>query len=99
MGIARLGGTAANGSGDIFIAFSTANPGAAKASGGTVEISMLPNGDIDPLFLATIEATEESIVNALVAATTMTGVDGHTVYALPHERLREVLRQYNRLAR
>jgi D-aminopeptidase len=97
MGLARLGATAANGSGDIFIAFSTANPGAAKAAGGLVEVFMLPNGDMDPLFLATIQATEESVVNALIAAETMTGLDGHKVYALPHERLREVLRKYNRL--
>jgi L-aminopeptidase/D-esterase-like protein len=98
MGIARVGGTAANGSGDIFIAFSTANPSAAKQVGDPVQISMLPNGEMDPLFLATIEATEEAIVNALVSAKTMTGVDGHTVPALPHERLRELLRKYNRLA-
>ena len=97
MGIARVGGTAANGSGDIFIAFSTANPGAAKLAGDAVQISMLPNGEMDPFFLATIEATEEAIVNALVAAKTMTGVDGHTVPALPHDRLREILRKYNRL--
>jgi len=97
MGIARVGGTAANGSGDIFIAFSTANPDAAKLAGDAVQISMLPNGEMDPFFLATIEATEEAIVNALVAAKTMTGVDGHTVPALPHDRLREILRKYNRL--
>jgi D-aminopeptidase len=97
MGIGRLGGTAANGSGDLFVAFSTANPGAAKAAGGPVDITMLPNGDLNPFFLATIQATEEAIVNALVAATTMTGVDGHTVYALPHDRLRDALRKYNRL--
>ena len=58
---------------------------------------MLPNERIDPLFLATVEATEEAIVNALVAAESMTGADGNTVYALPHDRLRDVLRQYNRL--
>jgi D-aminopeptidase len=97
MGIGRLGGTAANGSGDLFVAFSTANPGAAKAAGGPVDITMLPNGDLNPFFLATVQATEEAIVNALVAATTMTGVDGHTVYALPHDRLRDALRKYNRL--
>jgi len=97
MGIARVGGTAANGSGDIFIAFSTANPDAAKLSGDAVQISMLPNGEMDSFFLATIEATEEAIVNALVAAKTMTGVDGHTVPALPHDRLRDILRKYNRL--
>ncbi len=98
MGIAHLGGTGANGSGDLFIAFSTANPGAASASGPPVALSMLPNGELNPFFLATIQATEEAIVNALVAAQTMTGVDGHTVYALPHDRLREILRKYNRLA-
>ena len=99
MGIARVGGTAANGSGDLFIAFSTANPGAASTSGPPVSLTMLPNGEMNALFLATIQATEEAIVNALVAAQTMTGVDGHTVYALPHDRLREILRKYNRLER
>ena len=59
---------------------------------------MLPNGDLNPFFLATIEATEEAIVNALVAARTMTGINGHTAFALPHDRLREILRKYNRLA-
>lgn len=96
MGIARLGGTASNGSGDIFIAFSTANPGAA-ASSGVTPLEWLPNGDLNPFFAATIEATEEAIVNALVAAETMTGAGG-TVHALPHEQLRAALRKYNRLA-
>ncbi len=99
MGIARVGGIGANGSGDLFVAFSTANPGAANASGPPVALTMLPNGEMNPLFLATIQATEEAIVNALVAAKTMTGVDGHTVYALPHDRLRAALRKYNRLDR
>jgi L-aminopeptidase/D-esterase-like protein len=98
MGIARTGGTAGNGSGDIFIAFSTANPGAAKASGGPVQVEMLPNGDESPFFTATVEATEEAIVNALVAAETMTGVNGRTVVALPHDRVRQALRKFNRLA-
>ena len=97
MGIARMGGTGANGSGDLFIAFSTANPGAAAPSGPPVSLTMLPNGELNSFFLATIEATEEAIVNALIAAQTMTGVDGHTVYALPHDRVREILRKYNRL--
>ena len=97
MGIARLGGTASNGSGDIFIAFSTANPGAA-ASGGVTPLTWLPNGDLSPFFTATIEATEEAIVNALVAAETMDGAHG-TVYALPHDQLRAILRRYNRLTR
>jgi L-aminopeptidase/D-esterase-like protein len=58
---------------------------------------MLPNDQIDPLFLATVQATEEAIVNAMVAAETMTGIDGHIVIALPHDRLREVLKKYSRL--
>ncbi len=98
MGIARLGGTASNGSGDIFIAFSTANPGAAATSAVT-GIEWLPNDALNPLFIATIEATEEAIVNALVAAETMTGVNGNRVFALPHEQLRAILRKYNRLGR
>ncbi len=96
MGIARLGGTASNGSGDIFIAFSTANPGAAATTGVTA-LQWLPNGDLSPFFTATVEATEEAIVNALVAAETMTGVNGNTVYALPHDQLRAILQKYNRL--
>jgi L-aminopeptidase/D-esterase-like protein len=58
---------------------------------------MLPNDSLDPLFLATVQATEEAIVNAMVAAETMTGIDGHTAIALPHDQLREVLKKYNRL--
>jgi L-aminopeptidase/D-esterase-like protein len=98
MGIARLGGVASNGSGDIFIAFSTANRGAAAESGVT-SIAWLPNGDLTPFFEATVEATEEAIVNALVAAETMVGIDGNTAAALPHDQLRAVLAKYNRLAR
>ncbi len=96
MGIARLGGTASNGSGDIFIAFSTANPGAAAETGATT-LTWLPNGDLTPFFDATVEATEEAIVNALVAADTMTGVNGNTAYALPHDQVRALLRKYGRL--
>ena len=98
MGIARLGGVASNGSGDIFLAFSTANPGAAAASGVT-PLTWLPNGDLSPFFQATVEATEEAIVNALVAAETMTGINGNTVPALPIDQLRAVLAKYNRLAK
>ena len=98
MGIARLGGTASNGSGDIFIAFSTANPGAAAETGVT-PLAWLPNNDLTPFFDATVDATEEAIVNALVAAETMTGIDGHTVYALPHDQLQAILKKYNRLSR
>jgi D-aminopeptidase len=97
LGLARDGSVSGNGSGDIFIAFSTANPGAFRTE-GTASLTMLPNDRMDPLFAATVEATEESIVNALVAASTMVGRDGHRAIALPHDRLREVLRKYNRLA-
>jgi D-aminopeptidase len=97
LGVGRLGGTGGNTSGDIFIAFSTANPGAAKPD-STRSLTMLPNERISPLFEATIQATEEAIVNAMVAAETMTGADGLQVYALPHDRLRAALRKYNRLA-
>src|SRR5271170_403649 len=98
LGLGRDGSYSGDGSGDIFIAFSTANAGAALASHAT-QISMLPNDDINPVFLATVQATEEAVVNAMVAGKTMTGVDGHTVVALPHDRLREVLQKYNRLAK
>ena len=96
LGVGRLGGTGANPSGDIFVAFSTANPGAAKPD-ANVSVTMLPNERISPLFEATIQATEEAIVNAMVAAQTMTGINGMRVYALPHDRLRAALRKYNRL--
>ena len=97
LGVGRLGGTGGNPSGDIFVAFSTANPGAAKPD-ANVTVTMLPNERISTLFEATIQATEEAVVNAMVAAQTMTGVNGLRVYALPHERLRAALRKYNRLA-
>ena len=98
LGISKLGGIASNGSGDIFIAFSTANPGAYRR-GEVSELRMLPNDGISGLFLATVRATEEAIVNALVAAETMTGINGNTVYALPHDRLTTILRKYNRLVK
>jgi L-aminopeptidase/D-esterase-like protein len=95
LGLARTGGNGGNSSGDIFLAFSTANPGAARPS-GLAQLTMLPNERINPLFDATVQATEEAIINALVAAATMTGRDGHTVQALPHDRVREILKKYNR---
>jgi L-aminopeptidase/D-esterase-like protein len=96
LGIARTGGTSGNGSGDIFIAFSTANAGAGMAS-DPATVTILPNGRMDPLFDATAHATEEAIVNAMVAAETMVGRDGHRTVAVPHDGLREALRKYNRL--
>lgn len=96
MGLARTGSVSGNGSGDLFLAFSTANmSGISKRDIGSV--AMLNNWKMDPLFTATAQATEEAIVNAMVAAETMTGIDGHTIHALPHDRVREVLRQYRRL--
>jgi L-aminopeptidase/D-esterase-like protein len=98
LGLGRLGSVSGDGSGDIFIAFSTANPGAGLEGKSTVDVRMLPNDRMDALFEATVQATEEAVVNAMVAASTMTGPEGHTVEALPHDRLREVLKKYNRLA-
>ncbi len=96
LGVGRMGGKGENGSGDIFLAFSTAN----RAVGSTeevVSVDMLPNDAINPLFYATVAATEEAIVNALVAARTMEGVDGFRVSAMPHDRVREILRAHGRL--
>ncbi|HKS41525.1 MAG TPA: P1 family peptidase [Blastocatellia bacterium] len=97
MGVARTGSSSGNGSGDIFVAFSTANAEAAKQT-GLVQLTMLPNDLMNPIFEATVQATEEAIVNALVAAETMTGADNHKVFAIPHDRLKQVMRKYNRLA-
>ena len=96
LGLARTGALSGNGSGDIFIAFSTANPGAFTAS-GLAKVEMVSNEGISPLFDATALATEEAVINALVASDTMTGVNNRRVIGLPHDRLREVLRKYNRL--
>ena len=98
LGLARTGGAAGNGSGDIFIAFSTANAGAASPPNGTAQLQMLSNDKISRLFGATILATEEAIINVLVAAESMTGIGGNKVDAIPHDRLRQVMRKYNRLA-
>ncbi len=96
VGIGKLGGMAHNGSGDIFIAFSTANA-AAGSSDQIADLNMLPNNRMNPLFEATVQATEEAILNALIAAQTMTGINGNTAHALPHDQLREILKKYNRL--
>ena len=98
LGLGRLGSISGDESGDIFIAFSTANPGVGLEQNKPIPVQMLPNAQMDALFEATVQATEEAVVNALVAAKTMTGFDGHTVAALPHDRLQEVLKKYNRLA-
>jgi D-aminopeptidase len=96
LGLGRDGSISGNGSGDIFIAFSTANSGAGFAN-NVVELKMLPNEKIEPLFAATVQATEEAIINAMIAAETMTGIENHKVIALPHDRLRAALKKYNRL--
>jgi D-aminopeptidase len=97
LGLGRDGSYSGDGSGDIFVAFSTANPGAANSK-SMRQITMLPNEQMNPLFLATVQATEEAVINAMVAAETMKGINDFEVIALPHERLREVLRKYNRLS-
>ena len=94
IGIGRVGGQGGNTSGDIFVAFSTANPGAAKRQ-GKIKLEMLPNDAIDALFAATIQATEESILNALVSAKTMTGINGNTVFEMPHEAVQELLVEHS----
>ncbi len=96
MGLARTGSTAGNSSGDIFIAFSTANSKAGESQ-GVAQLTMLPNDRMNALFEATVQATEEAIINALAAAETMVGRDDHKVVALPHDGLREVMKKYNRL--
>jgi D-aminopeptidase len=96
LGVGRSGGHAENSSGDLMVAFSTANLHAG-AKKGVRSIEMLPNERLDPLFYATVRATEEAIVNAMVAAETMMGASGVKVFALPHDRLRAVLKKYNRL--
>lgn len=97
LGIGLMGGTGGNSSGDIFLAFSTANADAAAKESGLAEAVFLPNERINPLFEATIQATEEAIVNALVAAETMKGRNGNKVYAIPHDRLQQALKKYGRL--
>ncbi len=96
MGIGKVGGYAHDGSGDIFIAFSTANSNVAFAN-EKVNVEMLPNWMISPLFEATVQAVEEAIINALFAAETMEGINDNKVYALPQDRLRNVMNKYNRI--
>jgi D-aminopeptidase len=96
MGLARNGSYSGNGSGDLFLAFSTANPAAAQTNAVNTA-TYLGESLLDDLFRATVEGTEEAIVNALIAARDMRGQDGHLVLAIPHEELRAVLKQYNRL--
>ena len=96
MGVGKVGGYGSDGSGDIFIAFSTANSNVAF-SDGTVNVEMLPNWMISPLFEATVQAVEEAIINTLVAAETMEGINNNKVWALPHDRLIQIMKKYNRI--
>ena len=96
MGLARTGSTSGNGSGDIFIAFSTANPRAWNESPSPHTIQTVSNERMSPLFNATVEVTEEAIVNALVAGNTMIGIDGHKVIGLPHDELQKAMKKYAR---
>jgi D-aminopeptidase len=96
LGIGRTGGTGGNGSGDIFLAFSTANKGAFRREGPS-SISMMSNDNLNWYLDATVDATEEAIINALIAARTMTGANGTTIYGIPHDQVREILKKYGRL--
>jgi D-aminopeptidase len=101
LGIARVGGGGGNSSGDIFLAFSTANAGRMKSStsaepDGPLAVDMVPDASITPLFWGAIEATEEAILNSLVAADTLVGRDGITAHALPHDRLLEIMTSHGR---
>ncbi len=103
MGVARMGSYASHGSGDLFVAFATGNRDLSRRAGEddprvTVRLEMVVDEHINPLLEAVVEATEEAIVNALLAAETMSGRDGITAHALDHERLRAVMRQHGRLA-
>ena len=96
LGLARTGTISGNGSGDLFIAFSTANPNAANSDQVTHNVQTVPNDLMDPLFAGVVQATEEAVVNALVDNQSMTGRDNHRVEALPHDRLREILKRVHR---
>ena len=96
LGVGIVGGRGENSSGDIFLAFSTANPAAFNRNGFT-EVELLPNDLINPVFEGTVQATEEAIINAMVGAETMEGVNGNKAYALPHKRTLEILRKYGRV--
>jgi D-aminopeptidase len=96
LGLARTGTVSGNGSGDLFLAFSTANPEASSPDKVTRSVETIPNDRLDPIFDAVVQATEEAVVNALIDNQSMTGRDDHRVEALPHERVRELLKKYNR---
>ena len=97
LGMARTGSLGGNGSGDIFLAFSTANPNAARGDEkGLASVQALSNNFIDPLLISSVYATEEAIINSMIAAEDMTGHKGVRVKALPHDRLQSLLKKYHR---
>jgi len=96
LGIGRMGGIAGAGSGDLFVAFSTAATGPADRQ-GVAQVRMLEDQRIDPVYEAAVQGTEEAIINALLAAETMKGANDLVVPALPHDQLRTILRKYGRL--
>ncbi|HEX2574529.1 MAG TPA: P1 family peptidase [Polyangia bacterium] len=96
LALGRMGGHGEDSSGDLFVAFSTARPGAPNDA-GVAPMQSVVGGSVNPLFYATVQATEEAILNAMVAAETLTGADNVRIHALPHDRLREALKKYNRL--
>jgi D-aminopeptidase len=96
LGIGIVGGRGSNGSGDIFLAFSTANENAFNRD-ETTNVKSVPNDLLMPVFEATVQAVEEAIINAMVAAETMEGINGNKAYALPHDLLIKTLKKYNRL--
>jgi len=97
LGLARTGSVSGNGSGDLFLAFSTANPHVTDPAVPTHSVNTVPNDLLDPIFTATVQAVEEAIINAMVANQSMTGRDNHRIDALPHDRVRALLGKYNRL--
>ncbi|MBM3585990.1 MAG: P1 family peptidase [Alphaproteobacteria bacterium] len=98
LGVGRSGAVSGHGSGDIFLAFATGNAAALRANEGQAALAMVPEGRIGPFFDAVIQAVDEAILNAMVANETMVGRDGNTVLALPHDRVKDLLRRYGRLA-
>ncbi len=97
LALGRVGSIASNGSGDIFVAFSTANQAAAENEDGVAPLRNIANNNLNPFFEGVVQAAEEAIVNAIVAGRDMVGVNGRRIYGLPHDRLQEILREYNRL--
>src|SRR5687768_15208638 len=95
LGVGRMGGYGGNSSGDIFIAFSTANPRTATDT-GAVNVRMMPNARMNGVMNATVQATEVAIINALLAAETMTGINDHRVHAMPLDRVRAIMARYGR---